>query len=81
MRPAWSNLVVDPAGRVWLRAATGPGDAEAWEIFDSDGVLLARLYGPMFSPGLTVLGHDEIHSLVETDDAWLLEVWRMHVEP
>lgn len=42
-RPALSNLLADPSGRLWVEAATDSGTV--WEVFDRDGVLLGALPG------------------------------------
>lgn len=56
--PAFSEILVDEAGDLWVREYTRPGDERSvWTIFGSDGRALGLLETPA---GLTVhqVGHD-----------------------
>ncbi len=66
-RPAYDDIIVDPAGALWLlqfRGRTEMGQPQRWEIIDAEGVWLGSLDLP---PRFRVLG-------IELDA--VLGVWR-----
>ena len=68
-RPAYSGLLVDPTGAVWLRpfvAWTDPAGPEEWTVLGSDGVWLGNVEIP---EGFTLLdvGLDEVLGIRTTE--------------
>lgn len=46
-RPAYDRFLIDPAGRLWVRAFRGPGDERSrWSVFDTAGAWLGDVGMP-----------------------------------
>ncbi len=64
-RPAYSRLLGDPEGNIWVGAyARDPGDVTSWTVFDASGAWLGTVEMP-----------DRFRAL-EIGSSWVLGTWR-----
>jgi hypothetical protein len=67
LKPAFTDLRTDPAGRVWAKEYTMPGQPQTWHVFDSGG----RWLGPVLVPPrhtIMEIGRDYLIALVVDTD-------------
>ncbi len=80
--PAYSELLVDPVGRLWMRAydASVAVRPAMWFAFDSTGQLLGKLVVPLATDGrrsvsiIAFAQNDVLLRTLDADDALHLQV-------